>query len=55
VLAEKLPLQFAEKDVDWSCSGVLVLWLTRNDDVFQRTTPKSFLQVVFRAAHWIRS
>jgi hypothetical protein len=55
VLAEKLPLQFAEKDVDWSCSGVLVLWLTRNDVVFQRTTPKSFLQVVFRAAHWIRS
>jgi hypothetical protein len=31
------------------------LWLTRNDVVFQRTTSKSFLQVVFRAAHWIRS
>lgn len=32
-----------------------VLWLSRNDVVFQRAKPNSSLQVIFRATHWIRS
>jgi len=30
------------------------LWLTRNELVFDKCSPKSILQVVFRATHWLR-
>lgn len=30
------------------------LWLHRNDVVFEKSRPKSFLQVLFRGIHWIR-
>ncbi|WVZ77096.1 hypothetical protein U9M48_024997, partial [Paspalum notatum var. saurae] len=30
------------------------LWLSRNDIVFAKTPPKSFLQVLFRGTHWLR-
>jgi len=31
------------------------IWLCRNDVVFQQSKPNSSLQVIFRAAYWIRS
>jgi hypothetical protein len=29
------------------------LWVTRNELVFDKCSPKSILQVVFRATHWL--
>jgi hypothetical protein len=31
------------------------LWLSRNEVVFQRSKPLSFLQVMFKGIYWIRS
>lgn len=31
-----------------------VLWLSRNEAVFNRKFPNSFLQVIFRGTYWIR-
>lgn len=31
------------------------LWLSRNDVVFLRSKPNSFLQVLFRGTYWIKS
>jgi hypothetical protein len=31
------------------------IWLSRNDSVFQRSKPCSYLQVIFKSAFWIRS
>jgi hypothetical protein len=30
------------------------LWITRNEIVFDKCRPKSFLQVLFRGTHWLR-
>ena len=30
-------------------------WLSRNDVVFNRKHPNSYMQVIFRGAHWARS
>ena len=30
------------------------IWLTRNEVVFDKCKPKSFLQVLFRGTHWLR-
>jgi hypothetical protein len=30
------------------------IWLSRNDAVFNRKHPNSYLQVVFRGTHWAR-
>ena len=30
------------------------LWLSRNDVIFKKTRPKSFLQVLFKGTHWLR-
>jgi hypothetical protein len=30
------------------------LWLTRNDSVFDKCSPKTFLQVLFRGTYWFR-
>jgi len=30
------------------------IWITRNEVVFDRCRPKSFLQVLFRGTHWLR-
>lgn len=32
-----------------------VIWLSRNDVVFERSKPNSCLHVIFRGAYWIRS
>ena len=31
------------------------IWLSRNDVVFNRKHPNSYLQVIFRGTHWARS
>ncbi|PWZ43686.1 hypothetical protein Zm00014a_041027 [Zea mays] len=31
------------------------IWLTRNDSVFDKRKPKSYLEVLFRETHWLRS
>jgi len=31
-----------------------VIWLSRNDVVFNKREPKTFLQVLFRGTHWLR-
>ena len=31
------------------------IWLSRNDVVFNRKHPNSYMQVIFRGAHWARS
>ena len=31
------------------------IWLNRNEVVFNRTTPNSFMQVIFRGTYWTRS
>jgi hypothetical protein len=31
-----------------------VIWLTRNDLVFNKCQTKTFLQVLFRATYWLR-
>jgi len=30
------------------------VWLTRNEVIFDKSRPKSFLQVLFRGTHWFR-
>jgi len=30
------------------------VWITRNEVVFDKCRPKSFLQVLFRGTHWLR-
>jgi len=30
------------------------VWITRNEVVFDKCKPKSFLQVLFRGTHWLR-
>jgi hypothetical protein len=30
------------------------IWVTRNEVVFDRCRPKTFLQVLFRGMHWLR-
>jgi len=30
------------------------IWLTRNEVVFDKCRPKTFLQVLFRGTHWLR-
>jgi hypothetical protein len=30
------------------------VWLTRNEVIFDKSRPKSFLQVLFRGTHWLR-
>jgi hypothetical protein len=30
------------------------IWITRNEVVFDKYRPKSFLQVLFRGTHWLR-
>jgi hypothetical protein len=30
------------------------IWLTRNEVIFDKCRPKSFLQVLFRGTHWLR-
>jgi len=30
------------------------MWLTKNDDVFSRAMPNSYLQVIFRGTFWAR-
>ena len=32
-----------------------LIWLTRNDTVFNNCIPKIFLQVLFRRTHWLQS
>jgi hypothetical protein len=31
------------------------IWLNRNDMVFNRSKPNTFMQVIFRATHWTRT
>jgi hypothetical protein len=31
-----------------------IIWLTRNEVVFDKCRPKTFLQVLFGGTHWIR-
>ena len=31
-----------------------VIWLSRNDVVFNKCQPKTFLQVLFRGMYWLR-
>jgi hypothetical protein len=30
------------------------IWITRNDAIFDKGYPKTFLQVLFRETHWLR-
>jgi hypothetical protein len=30
------------------------IWITRNEVIFDKCRPKSFLQVLFRGTHWLR-
>ena len=33
---------------------ILAIWLTRNEVIFEKARPKTFLQVLFRGTHWLR-
>ena len=33
---------------------IWAIWLTRNEVIFEKARPKTFLQVLFRGTHWLR-
>ncbi|CAL4918480.1 unnamed protein product [Urochloa decumbens] len=66
----RIPVSFADLFGDWLrcwtknnrrlvCVGLSAMcwaiWLSRNDIVFKKTTPNSFLQVLFRGTYWTRT
>ena len=63
------PLSIHDLFVNWSKAGGNIhnsllltaasalcwtIWLTRNEVVFDKYRPKTFLQVLFRRTHWLR-
>jgi hypothetical protein len=63
------PISIDDLFVNWSKSGdtthnsllltaasalCWTIWLTRNEVVFDKCRPKTFLQVLFRGTHWLR-
>jgi hypothetical protein len=63
------PLNIDDLFVTWSNMGGVIynsllltaavalcwtIWLTRNEVVFDKCRPKTFLQVLFRGIHWLR-
>ena len=63
------PLNIDDLFVTWSKMGGVIynsllltaaaalcwtIWLTRNEVVFDKCRPKTFLQVLFRGTHWLR-
>ena len=63
------PLSIHDLFVNWSKAGGNIhnsllltaasalcwtIWLTRNEVVFDKCRPKTFLQVLFRGTHWLR-
>jgi len=64
-----LPLSIEDLFVHWSKLGdnlhnsllltaasalCWTIWLTRNEVVFDKSRPKTFLQVLFHGTHWLR-
>ena len=33
---------------------IWAIWLTRNEVIFEKARPRTFLQVLFRGTHWLR-
>ena len=44
----KNPILIEASAVYWA------LWLSKNEVVFDKTLPKSYLQVLFRVTYWLR-